>query len=87
VNAVSYPIAADDIVAEAPHAHVDPFAAEHNRWMLAMGLPLLMAAAFVGAALTTGHAWLMAPAIVFLGVMICILPWLAMSSCTLSDND
>jgi hypothetical protein len=86
VNALSYPVPADDVVTEAPTAHVDPNAAEHNRWMLGMGVPLLGTSLCIAAALGTGHAWLMAPAILFLGIAIVVLPWLAMSSCTLEHS-
>ncbi|HWE80839.1 MAG TPA: hypothetical protein VG265_04260 [Gaiellaceae bacterium] len=57
-------------------------AAEQNRWMIWFGIPALMAAIFVGAALGTGHAWLIGLAITAIVVDIFVLVWLAMSSDT-----
>lgn len=56
---------------------------EEGRWTLFFGGPLLAAAAFFALALGSGLAWVLAPAILCLGVAIVVLPWLAMSSCTI----
>jgi len=77
--------------AEAAHLHVVEGAAsaeqqmhtaEMNRWMLYFGVPVLIAAFFVGMVFATGHAWWMGLAIAALLVDIFILVWLAMSSDT-----
>jgi hypothetical protein len=56
--------------------------AEMNRWMLYFGLPVLVAAFFVGMVFATGHAWWMGLAITAIVVDILVLVWLAMSSDT-----
>ena len=58
---------------------------EEGRWTLFFGGPLLAAAVFFAATLGSGIAWLLVPAILCLGVAIVVLPWLAMSSCTLGE--
>ena len=57
-------------------------AKEANRWMLGFGLPCLSASLFVAAAIGTGISWLLAFAIASLGVAICSLSYLAISSDT-----
>jgi hypothetical protein len=56
--------------------------AEMYRWMLWFGLPMLIAAVFLGALFATGQAWLIAPVIAFLVGDIFVLVWLCMSSDT-----
>jgi hypothetical protein len=56
--------------------------AEMNRWMLWFGLPVVVAAFFVGMVFATGDAWWMGLAISALLVDIFVLVWLAMSSDT-----
>ena|SRR6516162_10113240 len=56
--------------------------AEMNRWMLWFGLPVLVAAFFVGMVFATGDAWWMGLAIAALLVDIFVLVWLAMTSDT-----
>jgi hypothetical protein len=55
-------------------------AREANRWMLGFGLPFLSASLFVAAAIGSGISWLLAPALVSLGLAILSLTWLAISS-------
>jgi hypothetical protein len=57
-------------------------AAEQKRWMIWFGLPVLVAAIFVGIVFSTGQAWWMGLAITAIVVDIFILVWLAMSSDT-----
>ena len=57
-------------------------AAEQKRWMLWFGIPALVAALFVAAALGTGDAWWIGAALAALGVDILVLVWLAVSSDT-----
>ena len=77
--------------AEAAHLHVVEGAAsaeqqmhtaEMNRWMLYFGVPVLIAAFFVGMVFATGDAWWMGLAIAALLVDIFVLVWLAMTSDT-----
>jgi hypothetical protein len=56
--------------------------AEMNRWMLCFGVPVLVAAFFVGMVFATGDAWWMALAITAIVFDIFVLVWLAMSSDT-----
>ena len=62
--------------------HVSPSSAgEAQRWMRVLALPFLGPCAFVAAALATGHAWLITPAIVLgPGLGITALTYLALSS-------
>ena len=56
-------------------------ASEAQRWMRVLALPFLGPCAFVAAALATGHAWLITPAIVLgPGLGIIALTYLALSS-------
>ncbi len=57
-------------------------AAEQKRWMIWFGLPVLVAALFVGATFGTGQAWLLGLAITAIVCDIFILVWLAMTSDT-----
>ena len=77
--------------AEAAHLHVvegavsaeqEMHTAEMNRWMLFFGVPVLIAALFVGMVFATGDAWWMGLAITAIVFDIFILVWLAMSSDT-----
>ena len=83
--------AENDTTAEAAHLHVvegaasaeqEMHTAEMNRWMLYFGVPVLIAAFFVGMVFATGDAWWMGRAITAIVVDIFILVWLAMSSDT-----
>ena len=56
--------------------------AEMNRWMLCFGVPVLVAAFFVGLVFATGNAWWMAAAITAMVFDTLVLVWLAMSSDT-----
>ena len=64
------------------HAAVDVQSAEATRWMLWFGIPCLAAGLSVAAAIGSGISWFLAPAIASLGVAICALAWLAISSDT-----
>ena len=72
----------------APQLHlvttpsIDAAAQEANRWMLAFGLPCLVAGLFVAAAIGSGVTWLLGLALTSLLVAICTLAWLAISSDT-----
>ena len=77
--------------AEAAHLHVvegavsaeqEMHTAEMNRWMLFFGVPVLIAAFFVGMVFATGDAWWMGLAITAIVFDIFVLVWLAMSSDT-----
>ena len=76
---------------DTPHLHAvessvsaeqEMHTAEMNRWMLYFGLPVLVAAFFVGMVFATGDAWWMGAAITAIVVDILVLVWLAMSSDT-----
>ena len=56
--------------------------AEMKRWMIWFGIPALVASIFVGAAIGSGHAWIIGLAIGAIIVDIFILVWLAMTSDT-----
>jgi hypothetical protein len=77
--------------ADAPHLHAveagrsaeyEMHTAEMNRWMLFFGVPVLIAAFFVGMVFATGDAWWMGLAITAIVCDILVLVWLAMSSDT-----
>jgi hypothetical protein len=77
--------------ADAAHLHVVEgtgsadqamHTAEMNRWMLFFGVPVLVAAFFVGMVFATGDAWWMGLAITAIVFDIFVLVWLAMSSDT-----
>jgi hypothetical protein len=77
--------------ADAAHLHVvegavsaeqEMHTAEMNRWMLYFGVPVLVAAFFVGMVFATGDAWWMGLAITAIVFDIFILVWLAMTSDT-----
>jgi hypothetical protein len=56
-------------------------AGEAQRWIRVLAVPFLGPCAFVAAALATGHAWLLTPAIVLgPGLGITALTYLALSS-------
>jgi hypothetical protein len=55
---------------------------EANRWMIGLGVPFLSASVFVAATIGSGVLWLLAPALVSLGIAILSLTWLALSSDT-----
>jgi len=57
-------------------------AAEMNRWMVCFGVPILIAAFFVGMVFATGDAWWMGLAITAIVADIFVLVWLSMSSDT-----
>ena len=58
-------------------------AAEARRWILALGIPMILAAVFTAAALAGLGAWLIAPAIVVgPGIGGIALIWLALSTDT-----
>ena len=68
--------------ASGPSAEQKMHTAEMNRWMLCFGVPVLVAAFFVGMIFATGDAWWMALAITAIVFDIFVLVWLAMSSDT-----
>jgi hypothetical protein len=77
--------------ADAAHLHVvegavsaeqEMHTAEMNRWMLFFGVPVLVAAFFVGMVFATGDAWWMGLAITAIVFDIFVLVWLAMTSDT-----
>ena len=70
--------AVESTVSAEQHMHT----AEMNRWMLCFGVPVLVAAFFVGMVFATGDAWWMALAITAIVFDIFVLVWLAMSSDT-----
>ena len=83
--------AEDVTTADAAHLHLVEGAmsaeqqmhtAEMNRWMLCFGVPVLVAAFFVGMVFATGDAWWMGLAITAIVCDILVLVWLAMSSDT-----
>ena len=53
-----------------------------KRWMIWFGIPALVASIFVGAAIGSGHAWIIGLAITAIVVDIFVLVWLAMTSDT-----
>jgi hypothetical protein len=55
---------------------------EMYRWMLWLGLPSLVAAAFVGVVFATGSMWWIGGALSAVIGLITVVIWLAMSSCT-----
>ena len=55
---------------------------EQKRWMLWFGVPMLIAAVFVGITFATDDAWWLGLAILTLIADILVLVWLAMSSDT-----
>ena len=57
-------------------------AAEQKRWMVWFGLPVVVAAFFVGLTFSTNQAWVLGLAIAAIVFDIFILVWLAMSSDT-----
>ena len=63
--------------------HADVAAKELQRWLLALGIPMIAACAFTAAALGGLGAWLLAPAIVVgPGIGGIALIWLALSTDT-----
>ena len=56
--------------------------AEQKRWMTWFGIPVLVAAIFVGMTFATGDAWWLGLAIAAIVLDILVLVWLAMSSDT-----
>jgi hypothetical protein len=54
---------------------VDEAAAEQRRWLLMLGTPFLVGAAFFAAAIGTGTVWLIGPAI-GIGVMCLIFSFI-----------
>jgi hypothetical protein len=77
--------------AEAAHLHVVEGAMsaerqmhteEMNRWIVWFGVPVVVAAFFVGLVFATDNGWWMAGAISAIVVDILVLVWLAMSSDT-----
>ena len=70
------------LVEGAMSAEQQMHTAEMNRWMLYFGVPVLIAAFFVGLVFATGNGWWMAGAITAIVVDILVLVWLAMSSDT-----
>jgi uncharacterized membrane protein len=69
-------------VETGPSAEYKMHAAEMNRWMVYFGVPVLIAAFFVGMVFATGDAWWMGLAISAIVCDILVLVWLAMSSDT-----
>lgn len=57
-------------------------AAEMNRWMIWFGVPMIVAAIFVGITFDTGHELWLGGALGSLFLDIFVLVWLAMSSDT-----
>ena len=57
-------------------------AAEQKRWMIAFGIPAVVASFFVGLTFATGDAWWLGLAITAIVLDILVLVWLAMSSDT-----
>ena len=57
-------------------------AAEQKRWMIAFGIPAVVASFFVGLTFATGDAWWLGLAIAAIVLDILVLVWLAMSSDT-----
>ena len=57
-------------------------AAEQKRWMIAFGIPAVVASFFVGLTFATGQAWWLGLAITAIVLDILVLVWLAMSSDT-----
>ena len=55
---------------------------EMYRWMLWLGLPSLVAAAFVGVVFATGSMWWIGGALASVIGLISVVIWLAMSTCT-----
>jgi hypothetical protein len=84
--AIAEAVPVSDVAApvEAPagHATAAVEAAEQKRWMIAFGIPALVAAVFVGLTFATGHAWWLGLAITAIVLDILVLVWLAMSSDT-----
>jgi hypothetical protein len=70
------------LVEGAMSAEQQMHAAEANRWILWFGVPVLVAAFFVGMAFATGTGWWMAGVLGAIMVDIFVLVWLAMSSDT-----
>jgi|SRR5580700_9867428 hypothetical protein len=57
-------------------------AAEQKRWLLWFGIPILIAAVFVGFVFGTGEQWYLGLAVGSIVTDIGVLVWLAMSSDT-----
>ena len=81
-NATTADAAHLQVVEGAMSAEQRMHTAEMNRWMLCFGVPVLVAAFFVGLVFATGNAWWMAAAITAIVFDIFVLVWLAMSSDT-----
>jgi hypothetical protein len=60
---------------------LSPEAVEERRWLLLLGVPFVVSAAFFAAMIGTGIAWLLAPAMVFgPGTLIMAFVYLSISS-------
>ena len=81
-NATTADAAHLQVVEGAMSAEQRMHTAEMNRWMLCFGVPVLVAAFFVGLVFATGNAWWMAGAITAMVFDTLVLVWLAMSSDT-----
>lgn len=82
-SAVEIPAApALEVVASHSSSAHEDAEAEMYRWMLWFGLPVLAAAACLGALFATDRAWLIGPTISFIVADIFVLVWLCMSSDT-----
>jgi hypothetical protein len=77
--AVRVPVAAHEGSAPSEHELV---AAEQRRWMTWFGLPIAVAALFLGLTFGTGQEWYLALAIGAFVLDVGVLIWLAMSSDT-----
>ena len=78
-------VSVSDVVAAVPAAGrstSEVEAAEQKRWMIAFGVPALVASFFVGLTFATGDAWWLGLAITAIVLDILVLVWLAMSSDT-----
>ena len=81
----SLPVSAAHPVAKSVSALSSPLeveAAEQKRWLLWFGLPVLIAAVFVGVVFGTGQQWYLGVAGAAIVFDIGVLVWLAMSSDT-----
>ena len=79
VSDVAAPVVA---VPAAVRSTAEVEAAEQKRWMIAFGVPALVASVFVGLTFATGQAWWLGLAITAIVLDILVLVWLAMSSDT-----
>ena len=79
---MAVPAAPELTVVESTPSPAESANAEMYRWMRWFGLPVLGAAAFVGAVFATGAVWLIAPAVCLILLDILALAWLCLSTDT-----